>query len=520
MMKLRVITFKIIIFFIVSIFFISPIIRQSVFVLAAPAAPALTRGGVMLLERLLMTAGVSSAFFLGIKEIFEQESLYDSRTRSVTNFLNQYAEKNTGIVHDSNYYVVTDAAGNAIEGTMIPKADYDEFLEVLKKNVSLNDMIDIASQSGFTSNPTIFDNPVFNLDAFLRSLGLPIQLDYVGNAYVSHNLPIIEAENLAPAFIYGFQGLSKSVSITGAYGQVNDFSLNYVIDSKGNVEIYAITPSGSKFQTRNNLNYFAFADGLSVALRTVSNTAYVDVFYVYAHVGDVLWNTSRPIYSARQLVGSVPVSGSVVVDYSSIGVAVPNVWQNGVDVVADSTAAIAGYPNLQDEGIIIWNPANPSDIYNPDVTIKDVVIPGAGVSTDVLNPPIPKPTVMPTTAPSTNVITGQLDSILDLLLNLPSAIAAAIVGDMILDFSKLNNPVLTTVFPFCIPFDFNALMRIFDVTPKPPVFSVNFAGTVLGSNSFTFDMSKFSELVLIFRHMMMAIFVYGLIVSTYKFIKW
>ena len=83
---------------------------------------------------------------------------------------------------------------------------------------------------------------------------------------------------------------------------------------------------------------------------------------------------------------------------------------------------------------------------------------------------------------------------------------------------------LTTIFPFCIPFDLIKLLSVLDAEPETPVFDLNLpslsaSGEVV-SNEFTVDLSSFNGLMEIVRMGELLVFLIGLAVLTGHVIKW
>lgn len=79
---------------------------------------------------------------------------------------------------------------------------------------------------------------------------------------------------------------------------------------------------------------------------------------------------------------------------------------------------------------------------------------------------------------------------------------------------------LTTIFPFCIPFDLVKLIRIFNKPAFAPKWEINFEKSFFGVDyTFVIDMSKFDSLARIFRLLETALFIFGLIMVTRNLIK-
>ena len=83
---------------------------------------------------------------------------------------------------------------------------------------------------------------------------------------------------------------------------------------------------------------------------------------------------------------------------------------------------------------------------------------------------------------------------------------------------------LTTIFPFCIPFDLMKLLAVLDAEPETPVFDLklpylNADGQIV-DNIYTIDFSSFDELMQIVRMGELLVFLIGLAIITSKVIKW
>jgi len=95
-----------------------------------------------------------------------------------------------------------------------------------------------------------------------------------------------------------------------------------------------------------------------------------------------------------------------------------------------------------------------------------------------------------------------------------------VVGDRVIDYSKVKVPDLTMVFPFCIPFDFGRAISSLQKEPKAPVYEIDFKGTKFGDYKWRLDMAEFESMVVYVRWGIWITFFVGLIVTTHKFIKW
>lgn len=113
-----------------------------------------------------------------------------------------------------------------------------------------------------------------------------------------------------------------------------------------------------------------------------------------------------------------------------------------------------------------------------------------------------------------------LKDILKWLKGLPALLAETIIGDGVLDWSGFQGVQLSSVFPFCIPWDLVSCVRGFNVQPTEPVFVFDFAGTPLSSaGTVRYDLSRFAVVIPIIRYFIYGIFVVGLIVKTRDLIR-
>lgn len=126
------------------------------------------------------------------------------------------------------------------------------------------------------------------------------------------------------------------------------------------------------------------------------------------------------------------------------------------------------------------------------------------------NPDVPVPGDVP----------GKLDSIIDFLKSLPALLGSTLIGNGSLDFSGFQDIQLTTVFPFCIPFDLINSFKYFDVAPIEPKWTVDLKDTAYeAGGSIELDFTTFDTLFIIGRYLIYGSFVFCLIVGTRKLIK-
>lgn len=116
--------------------------------------------------------------------------------------------------------------------------------------------------------------------------------------------------------------------------------------------------------------------------------------------------------------------------------------------------------------------------------------------------------------------TTETNTWLQKLLVSVKAIPAAVIGTGSLSFDAFKGLSLTSVFPFCIPFDLKNALMSFNAAPADPVWSIDFAGTFMEpAGSLEIDMTKFESLFKIVRFFIYGGFVVSLILLTRKIIK-
>jgi hypothetical protein len=197
-----------------------------------------------------------------------------------------------------------------------------------------------------------------------------------------------------------------------------------------------------------------------------------------------------------------------------------NVPGNDDDVIFILTPPIAAHaPTTPDA------PTLPP-MYGSFAGPQTIVRPVTGTGAIIDNPPVP--TAIPGQGNDLGAISGQLGGILGLLQgiwdsikSLPQSIATAVVGTATIDYSPLKNNIdLTTVFPFCIPFDFIRAITSLQAAPQAPSFTIDFSGTVLGDYIWELDMADFETPARVIRWGVWISFFIGLMIATQKFIKW
>lgn len=213
----------------------------------------------------------------------------------------------------------------------------------------------------------------------------------------------------------------------------------------------------------------------------------------------------------------VNMSNSSIVPGWQATLQTPNILSD----YAGTIASIRSHSHLSDDNDSLWfaMPATLKGLVG--AKMPDVVVPGS-INVDL---------------PNTNTwddaeVKGLLGNILNVLNNvldgikaLPAIIAqtlsVALVGDMALNFESMNNRTqLTTVFPFCIPFDLAHAIESLRVPPKAPTFGADFSGTIFGNYQFRLDLSEYESIAQIIRWTVWISFFIGLLFITPKLIRW
>lgn len=161
------------------------------------------------------------------------------------------------------------------------------------------------------------------------------------------------------------------------------------------------------------------------------------------------------------------------------------------------------------------------DVDDPVVVVPgDVALPGEITIPGEIA--IPEELVTPDEIAVPTETVGFLEGIWQAIISLPETLARSIVGTQALDLAKfkLNSEAVATVFPFCIPFDFINSIKSLAVTPRAPVFQMDFSGTILGNYVWKLDMSEYESIAQISRWGIMAGFFVALIINTRRFVSW
>ena len=173
-------------------------------------------------------------------------------------------------------------------------------------------------------------------------------------------------------------------------------------------------------------------------------------------------------------------AGSIDVDYGS-------------DTAYDRDRVASGYGTAIAVGSIcadITTTGVLSDVSTADKTATvSATQTGVITSSGVLNPAIPAIPVVP-----------------------PVAVPTGFEGFVL--------PDLTNVFPFCIPFDFIRLVKVFDVNPIAPRWEIPLNFDFVGVNYiFVLDLTQFEVLAVVLRWGLFLFFIFGLIVLTRNMIR-
>ena len=427
----------------------------------------------------------------------------------------------------------------AMEGTHAQK--YDSVKDwITSPNANVSDML--AELEGFgtiTTTDTGTRDFRFDLDADLERIG-----ELLGNLYTS-------------VADYISSSISSAFPIPVSPGNIDTSYTGRVELGSASQGIYWITTSGN-----GNWRYY----GMSSDLTTIDYTLFADgtITYGSVHGNTYLYSDSFSGYynvftqygqlKLRFGIGSSPVNytlsgtttlegdggvaicaGDTWVQWGDIGtIPADNVGDNfdkealipadvwvggftdslarGQDVVLRLPDSLAGYDHV-------------SDVYAPDRgLVSGLDIPGyvdaelgythTGTGEGEL------------TEDLAGVVSGigsignKLSDILSKLSALPALIGAAVIGTGSLDLSGFRDLDLSTVFPFCIPFDLYNCFTGFNATPIEPKFTVNFAGSALAeAGTVELDLTKFEVVFEIVRYFAFAGFVVGLILVTRQLVR-
>ena len=258
-------------------------------------------------------------------------------------------------------------------------------------------------------------------------------------------------------------------------------------------------------------------DGFPVPAYTLGVFSKISHYeFLGASVGTVYTGTSLAISTRTNVIIS-PNIGDII-DLSFTGyLEIPNLLADPYS----TRSSILDHAKLAnpDDSIVFSVPVTLDGLVG--VRVGDVVVPGSILSDLPNTDTWDDAEVVGLLGNILNVLNNVLDAIKSLSASISQTLSVALVGDMTLNFDKVNNRVpLSNVFPFSIPWDLTNAVESLRVAPVAPSFSADFSGTVLDGYSFELDLSEYDSVAQIIRWSVWIAFFIGLIVGTSKLIKW
>lgn len=251
----------------------------------------------------------------------------------------------------------------------------------------------------------------------------------------------------------------------------------------------------------------------------------------------------KSTYDANSIyICNVDESGTVTKKSFSIG-STPTRQGQVSAIVPGLYSPPEGLNDLQSwEGTV----ANSPDT-NLDDLLDDIFDQGAAGTLDVIGeavdtPELPEATPAPTAAPGDiigglDVISGQLEGIDSTLTGVQEGVGEAVgqlegINEGVGGISEaLEVPTtseaptfkfdLTTLFPFCIPFDIYRFVTMFSASPVAPHVQIPFNIPAIGLQyTFDLDFSSFDGVASVLRSVELIAFCVGLAILTSKVIRW
>jgi hypothetical protein len=251
--------------------------------------------------------------------------------------------------------------------------------------------------------------------------------------------------------------------------------------------------------------------------------------YEIIHLGQpraFAWNTGSLAINGEQII-----FGGLIVNAPSrpaldLSLSPTNILTNTPAAVA-AVKQISGAEN-DDDFVYIWWPQTPEEansmlastgnpaavaIIPKDWVVDDddppIVGPGTGTGTQTGSTPITQQWMDDVTRNLEDINTGV------------GALAAAVAVPTELNFrNETRERMITTVFPFSIPFSFGRAITSLRATPQAPRFEVNFSGTIFGDYVWVLDMGMFESVAQVIRWAVWISFFVGLMLLTNKVIRW
>ena len=305
-----------------------------------------------------------------------------------------------------------------------------------------------------------------------------------------------------PVFVYDYVGVKGA---RGVMGFTNDYKfVNYYV-----------TTAGKVVPLPNHLKQCSSDSYIEYRIFPSSRPAYfLAEFSIVPYLSDgvTLWAFSSSVRVANQglfyglgstddynIIGTVDLSGL------SLGTVIGTV---NPDVNCDEWATTMSDAISDNKDVIILDG---KDLANYDTAddVRNGIITGVDW-TGSTDPDIPV---------DDGTILGKLDSLLKWLAGLPALLGNAVIGSGSLDFSKFKNIDLSTVFPFCIPFDLINSFKGFNAVAVEPKWVVDFDQTVMKAGQVELDLTQFDSIFSIVRYFIYAGFVVSLILATRSLVK-
>jgi len=444
------------------------------------------------------------------------------------------------LIAGAGYYVSNDCGSNIIEaGESLVKSD-DRMDSILRHSFATGAHAGIASAIFTASNLVdlsyIFDKigSVFGNGGTLPATGqdyVEVKIgDYSGYWYgqvarvkdahtgvVSEfrvsSVPRITAENAT--IYYMFNSELKSITVSSSKSL-------YPYAVAGNFGIISI---GTQYWIGSEIADGKYRSWDSLGSLTKGTSDYVPIKKLVAcpPIPDLPIDT-KDIF--RRWKDSI-LDGNDVICRPKVGIPISN-WKmldrlyapdgviQNVDVFGDgSNVAGAGTDGIGQDVITDWG--------LEDVTDKDMVALPDGVFShagEIDGATTGEGAIAGYLGGLGAIMGGVLAHVKALPTTMANTISNTVVGTGNLDFSKLRNCGLVTVFPFCIPFDIVDGIKSFSADGVAPEFTLSFEGTIMSvAPDIVIDMSKFEVLAKIIRFFVFIGFALGLAKLTRGLIK-
>lgn len=230
---------------------------------------------------------------------------------------------------------------------------------------------------------------------------------------------------------------------------------------------------------------------------------------IVSGMGEVLDYTIYPDYVIPGIVGQSVANGDIDINDVSSNV--------GTNSIGADTPITVPYEGTTLDDLISYSPSDVLSIpstkdFTTDLSTGTIVgegeLVGEGEGTGVFGDMGKWALNLP--------FIGPIIALLQAILSKISAITE--VSEFNIDFEPLKVD-LTTVFPFCIPFDFVRLITVYSHSPADYAFSIDL-DTDYWSIHHTVDLTPFRIPIIFFRWVVTLYFTYILISRTRDFMKW